>query len=140
MCQIYQLFFICNIVHLEFLLLQHLVSSGNEEEMLLCDGCDRGFHMGCLKPPLKTVPKGDWFCHDCRPIHIQRRSRKHSTKTQEDTEEEEEEESEDETEEEVEEVEEDSEEESENDEDSEEDSEDESEEESGKKLISSSLD
>ncbi|XP_057315338.1 bromodomain adjacent to zinc finger domain protein 1A-like isoform X2 [Hydractinia symbiolongicarpus] len=103
---------------------------GNEEEMLLCDGCDRGFHMGCLKPPLKAVPKGDWFCHDCRPIHIQRRSRKHSTKSQEDTEEEEEEESEDETEEEVEEVEEDSEEESENDEDSEEDSEDESEEES----------
>ncbi|KII95303.1 hypothetical protein PLICRDRAFT_149931 [Plicaturopsis crispa FD-325 SS-3] len=35
------------------------------EEMLLCDGCDCGFHMFCLDPPLTTIPKGQWFCHTC---------------------------------------------------------------------------
>ena len=36
-----------------------------EQEMLLCDGCDRGFHMFCLCPILVTVPLGDWFCPHC---------------------------------------------------------------------------
>ncbi|THH33534.1 hypothetical protein EUX98_g693 [Antrodiella citrinella] len=35
------------------------------EEMLLCDGCDCGFHMFCLDPPLASIPKGQWFCHIC---------------------------------------------------------------------------
>lgn len=35
------------------------------EEMLLCDGCDCGFHMFCLDPPLTSIPKGQWFCHTC---------------------------------------------------------------------------
>ncbi|GBE79852.1 predicted protein [Sparassis crispa] len=35
------------------------------EEMLLCDGCDCGFHMFCLDPPLSSIPKGQWFCHTC---------------------------------------------------------------------------
>ena len=64
--------------------------------MLLCDGCDRGFHMSCLKPPLKKVPTGDWFCHDCRPLEVKRRSRKHSSRAEEETEEEDEEEEEEE--------------------------------------------
>ncbi|KLO19889.1 hypothetical protein SCHPADRAFT_864516 [Schizopora paradoxa] len=34
-------------------------------EMLLCDGCDSGFHMFCLVPPLSAIPKGQWFCHTC---------------------------------------------------------------------------
>ena len=37
------------------------------EKMLLCDGCDRGHHMYCLKPKLKSVPQGDWYCNDCKP-------------------------------------------------------------------------
>lgn len=37
------------------------------EKMLLCDSCDRGHHMYCLKPKLKSVPQGDWYCHDCKP-------------------------------------------------------------------------
>lgn len=28
---------------------------GDAEHMLLCDGCDRGHHMYCLKPPIKQV-------------------------------------------------------------------------------------
>lgn len=36
-----------------------------ELEMLLCDSCDRGYHMYCLSPILPTVPLGDWFCPKC---------------------------------------------------------------------------
>ena len=36
--------------------------------MLLCAGCDHGYHTYCLKPPLKEVPDGDWFCYDCNPV------------------------------------------------------------------------
>ncbi|CAL8463694.1 g3228 [Coccomyxa elongata] len=35
------------------------------EEMLLCDGCDHGYHMDCLDPPAVNIPKGDWFCPAC---------------------------------------------------------------------------
>eukprot|EP00976_Prorocentrum_cordatum_P001540 31146-Prorocentrum_minimum.AAC.1 len=35
--------------------------------MLLCDGCDKGWHMFCVRPPVKVVPKGDWFCPECNP-------------------------------------------------------------------------
>ena len=28
---------------------------GDAEHMLLCDGCDRGHHMYCLKPPITEV-------------------------------------------------------------------------------------
>ncbi|KAI9310827.1 PLU-1-like protein-domain-containing protein [Dichotomocladium elegans] len=37
----------------------------NENEILLCDGCDRGYHLYCLSPPLTAVPKSDWFCVKC---------------------------------------------------------------------------
>ena len=35
------------------------------EKMLLCDTCDRGWHIYCLDPPLKAIPKGDWNCPKC---------------------------------------------------------------------------
>ena len=41
---------------------------GGDEYMLLCDGCDHGYHMYCLRPPLVDVPEGDWFCYDCKPV------------------------------------------------------------------------
>ncbi|CAG5126855.1 unnamed protein product [Candidula unifasciata] len=40
---------------------------GDPDKMLLCDGCDRGHHMYCLKPPVEKIPSGDWFCSECRP-------------------------------------------------------------------------
>ena len=60
-------------------------SIGDAEKMLLCDGCDRGFHMYCLKPPVKKIPEGDWFCTDCRPKEPKRmqRSRRRPTKLEE---------------------------------------------------------
>ena len=33
--------------------------------MLLCDGCGTGWHLACLTPPLKKVPKGNWICPMC---------------------------------------------------------------------------
>ncbi|TSO25194.1 Bromodomain adjacent to zinc finger domain protein 1A [Bagarius yarrelli] len=40
---------------------------GDSENMLLCDGCDRGHHIYCVRPKLKAVPSEDWFCPECRP-------------------------------------------------------------------------
>lgn len=34
----------------------------NSASMLLCDGCDRGYHMQCLSPTFTTIPRGGWFC------------------------------------------------------------------------------
>ncbi|KAK4339109.1 hypothetical protein RND71_040571 [Anisodus tanguticus] len=33
--------------------------------MIECDECLGGFHLKCLKPPLKEVPEGDWICLYC---------------------------------------------------------------------------
>ncbi|XP_062233943.1 lysine-specific demethylase JMJ17-like isoform X2 [Phragmites australis] len=33
--------------------------------MLLCDRCDKGWHLYCLSPPLERVPPGNWYCSDC---------------------------------------------------------------------------
>lgn len=35
------------------------------EVMLLCDRCDKGWHIYCLSPPLKQIPPGNWYCLDC---------------------------------------------------------------------------
>lgn len=35
------------------------------EVMLLCDRCNKGWHMFCLSPPLEQVPPGNWYCLQC---------------------------------------------------------------------------
>jgi len=40
-------------------------SSEREDELLLCDRCDHGYHLDCLSPPLAEVPVEDWFCPQC---------------------------------------------------------------------------
>uniref|UniRef100_A0ACD5VAK7 Uncharacterized protein n=2 Tax=Avena sativa TaxID=4498 RepID=A0ACD5VAK7_AVESA len=40
-------------------------SGDDADELLLCDGCDRGVHIFCLRPILPRVPAGDWFCPSC---------------------------------------------------------------------------
>ncbi|XP_055853376.1 bromodomain adjacent to zinc finger domain protein 1A [Episyrphus balteatus] len=35
------------------------------EKMLLCDECNAGTHMFCMKPRLRKVPEGNWYCHRC---------------------------------------------------------------------------
>lgn len=36
-----------------------------EDRMLLCDGCDQGYHMDCLTPPVEYVPIDEWYCPAC---------------------------------------------------------------------------
>ncbi|XP_055923765.1 bromodomain adjacent to zinc finger domain protein 1A [Eupeodes corollae] len=35
------------------------------DKMLLCDECNAGTHMFCMKPKMKTVPEGNWYCLKC---------------------------------------------------------------------------
>ncbi|KAI0833251.1 hypothetical protein BC628DRAFT_1308157 [Trametes gibbosa] len=38
---------------------------GNEASMLICDYCDRGWHMSCFSPPFREPPEGRWHCPYC---------------------------------------------------------------------------
>lgn len=40
-------------------------SGENPDKLLLCDKCNRGFHLFCLRPILVSVPRGSWFCPSC---------------------------------------------------------------------------
>ncbi|GMK57631.1 hypothetical protein CspeluHIS016_0404650 [Cutaneotrichosporon spelunceum] len=52
-------------------------SQGDDNRLLFCDGCDRGWHSYCLVPyvfefvladeirPLKGPPQGVWYCNTC---------------------------------------------------------------------------
>ncbi|XP_034940121.1 serine/arginine repetitive matrix protein 2 isoform X2 [Chelonus insularis] len=39
-----------------------------EDRLLLCDGCDSGYHLECLTPPMDQVPIEEWFCPGCSRI------------------------------------------------------------------------
>lgn len=51
------------------------------EHMLICDECNKGHHMYCLKEPLKVIPEGDWYCDTCSmkfkdiPMNLQQNMR-----------------------------------------------------------------
>lgn len=34
-------------------------------DLLCCDNCTAVYHLGCLSPPLKVVPRGKWSCPRC---------------------------------------------------------------------------
>lgn len=40
-------------------------TSDNDDQLLFCDDCDRGYHMYCLTPPLTVPPEGSWSCNIC---------------------------------------------------------------------------
>jgi hypothetical protein len=40
-------------------------SSSDEDAMLLCDRCNKGYHTYCLPEPLAGIPDGDWYCTGC---------------------------------------------------------------------------
>ncbi|CAI0436956.1 unnamed protein product [Linum tenue] len=44
---------------------QECGSGKSPAKLLLCDKCDRGYHLFCLRPILVAVPKGSWFCPCC---------------------------------------------------------------------------
>ncbi|XP_078453213.1 PHD finger protein 21A-like isoform X1 [Lampetra fluviatilis] len=35
-------------------------------QLLMCDTCSRVYHLECLEPPLKAIPKGMWICPKCQ--------------------------------------------------------------------------
>ncbi len=37
------------------------------DQMLLCDNCNGGYHLFCLKPKLTQVPTGICYCSSCSP-------------------------------------------------------------------------
>ena len=47
--------------------------SANADDLLICDGCDQGFHMDCLDPPVPKLPEGRWICPICVPPPNRRR-------------------------------------------------------------------
>lgn len=48
-------------------------TSDNDDQLLFCDDCDRGYHMYCLLPPLTIPPEGSWSCKLCHEeFHTQK--------------------------------------------------------------------
>lgn len=42
---------------------------GDDHKMLMCDTCDKGYHIFCLKPAMSSVPKHGWKCKVSRGDH-----------------------------------------------------------------------
>lgn len=42
--------------------------SGNADNLLFCDFCDKGYHMDCLQPPMTSMPTGVWMCCLCDKV------------------------------------------------------------------------
>jgi hypothetical protein len=40
-------------------------SGADEDNLLICDGCEKAQHTYCARPVLDEVPSGDWFCATC---------------------------------------------------------------------------
>ncbi|KAI6657742.1 Zinc finger protein ubi-d4-like [Oopsacas minuta] len=45
----------------------------NDEKLLFCDYCDRGYHMYCLSPPMNSPPEGVWICVLCQAKEDQKK-------------------------------------------------------------------
>ncbi|XP_071994176.1 tyrosine-protein kinase BAZ1B [Engystomops pustulosus] len=80
---------------------------GEDDKLILCDGCNKAFHLFCLRPVLLNIPDGEWLCPACQPATFRRsaRGRNYAESTNDDDEEEEEDEEDEEEEDEEEEAE-----------------------------------
>ncbi|XP_047247791.1 tyrosine-protein kinase BAZ1B isoform X2 [Girardinichthys multiradiatus] len=67
---------------------------GDDEKLILCDECNKAFHLFCLRPALYRIPAGEWRCPACQPTVARRgsRSRNYNQDTDEEESEEESEE------------------------------------------------
>lgn len=48
---------------------------GDDEKLILCDECNKAFHLFCLRPALYRIPVGEWRCPACQPTVARRGSR-----------------------------------------------------------------
>ncbi|XP_034434513.1 PHD finger protein 21B isoform X2 [Hippoglossus hippoglossus] len=44
----------------------HCAICKEDGELQLCHNCPRAFHPHCLQPPLRTPPRGPWYCPKCQ--------------------------------------------------------------------------
>lgn len=44
----------------------HCAICREDGELQQCHNCPRAFHPNCLHPPLKTPPRGPWYCPKCQ--------------------------------------------------------------------------
>uniref|UniRef100_A0A8C1TVP8 Tyrosine-protein kinase BAZ1B n=1 Tax=Cyprinus carpio TaxID=7962 RepID=A0A8C1TVP8_CYPCA len=40
---------------------------GEDDKLILCDECNKAFHLFCLRPALYRIPAGEWLCPACQP-------------------------------------------------------------------------
>lgn len=40
-------------------------SKNDEDKIVYCNYCDRGYHTFCCDPPLKNIPEDNWYCNLC---------------------------------------------------------------------------
>ncbi|XP_056139816.1 tyrosine-protein kinase BAZ1B isoform X2 [Lampris incognitus] len=62
---------------------------GDDEKLILCDECNKAFHLFCLRPALYRIPAGEWLCPACQPAVARRCSRARNYNENTDEEEEE---------------------------------------------------
>ncbi|XP_030041890.1 tyrosine-protein kinase BAZ1B [Microcaecilia unicolor] len=48
---------------------------GEDDKLILCDECNKAFHLFCLRPALYDIPEGEWQCPACQPATSRRSSR-----------------------------------------------------------------
>ncbi|KAM3853958.1 tyrosine-protein kinase BAZ1B isoform 1-T1 [Vipera latastei] len=48
---------------------------GEDDKLILCDECNKAFHLFCLRPALYDIPEREWQCPACQPSVARRSSR-----------------------------------------------------------------